>query len=50
MRLIRQFVRIVQINMILVRNGLEEVIFAIHFFRPLRFILLLMPWHWFPPC
>ena len=47
MRLIRQFVRIFQINMILVRHGLEEVIFAIHFFRPLRFILLLMPWHWF---
>lgn len=47
MRLVRQFVRICQINMILVRHGLEEVIFAIHFFRPLRFILLLMPWHWF---
>jgi len=47
MRLIRQFIRIIQINIVLVRHGLEEVIFAIHLFRPIRFILLLLPWHWF---
>jgi ubiquinone biosynthesis protein len=47
MRLLRQFFRIIQINIVLVRHGLEEVIFAIHLFRPIRFILLLMPWHWF---
>ena len=47
MLLIRQFFRICQINLILVRHGLEEVIFKIHFFRPIRFILLLLPWHWF---
>ncbi len=47
MRLLRQFFRIIQINMVLVRHGLEEVIFAIHLFRPMRFILLLLPWHWF---
>ncbi|MEM8844471.1 MAG: ubiquinone biosynthesis regulatory protein kinase UbiB [Pseudomonadota bacterium] len=47
MRLLRQFYRIIQINVVLVRNGLEEVILAIHLFRPIRFILLLLPWHWF---
>lgn len=47
MRLLRQFFRIIQINIVLVRHGLEEVIFAIHFFRPIRFILFLLPWHWF---
>ena len=47
MRLIRQFIRIIQINIVLVRHGLEEVIFAIHLFRPIRFLLLLLPWHWF---
>ena len=47
MRLLRQFIRIIQINIVLVRHGLEEVIFAIHLFRPIRFLLLLLPWHWF---
>ena len=47
MRLLRQFYRIIQINIVLVRHGLEEVIFAIHLFRPIRFLLLLLPWHWF---
>ena len=47
MRLLRQFYRIFQINVTLVKHGLEEVIFAVHLFRPIRFLLLLMPWHWF---
>ena len=47
MRLFRQFFRIIQINMVLVRHGLEEVVFAIHLFRPIRFVLYLLPWHWF---
>ena len=47
MRLLRQFIRIIQINIVLVRHGLEEVIFAIHLFRPIRFLLLILPWHWF---
>ena len=47
MRLLRQFYRLIQINIVLVRNGLDEVILAIHLFRPIRFILYLLPWHWF---
>ncbi len=47
MRLARQFFRIIHINVVLVRHGLEEVIFAVHLFRPVRFLLFLLPWHWF---
>ena len=47
MRLLRQFYRIFQINITLVKHGLEEVIFAGHLFRPIRFLLFLMTWHWF---
>jgi ubiquinone biosynthesis protein len=47
MRLLRQFYRLIQINIVLVRNGLDEVILAIHLFRPIRFILYILPWHWF---
>ncbi|APZ41934.1 ubiquinone biosynthesis regulatory protein kinase UbiB [Acidihalobacter ferrooxydans] len=47
LRLLRQAVRLAYINFVLVRHGLDEVVFAIHLLRPLRFLLLLMPWHWF---
>ncbi len=38
--------RLIHINWILLQNGLDEVIFALHIFRPLRFILYLSPWYW----
>lgn len=43
----QQMLRLIHINFVLVRHGLEEVVFAIHLFRPLRFLLYLLPWHWF---
>jgi ubiquinone biosynthesis protein len=39
--------RLVTINLVLIRHGLDEVVFAIHLFRPLRFLLYLLPWNWF---
>ncbi len=42
-----QILRIIHINLVLVRNGLDEVILATHLFRPVRFLLYLMPWNWF---
>ncbi len=45
-RIARQIIRLAHINLVLARNGLEEVIFALHLFRPLRFLLYLLPWHW----
>jgi len=47
MRYIRLLGRILHINLVLFRHGLEEVLLAVPFFRPIRFILYLMPWHWF---
>jgi len=47
MRYLRLLFRILHINVVLFRHGLEEVLLAVPFFRPIRFILFLMPWHWF---
>ena len=47
MRYLRLLFRILHINLVLFRHGLEEVLLTVPFFRPIRFILFLMPWHWF---
>jgi ubiquinone biosynthesis protein len=44
---IPQLIRLLHINIVLVRHGLDEVVLAIHLFRPVRFVLYLRPWHWF---
>jgi len=31
---------------VLVRHGLDEIVLATHLFRPLRFLLYLVPWYW----
>ncbi|MEO5573888.1 MAG: ubiquinone biosynthesis regulatory protein kinase UbiB [Gammaproteobacteria bacterium] len=38
--------RLLHINRILVRHGLDEIIFATHLFRPVRFLLYVLPWNW----
>jgi ubiquinone biosynthesis protein len=38
--------RLLYINWVLVRNGLDEIVLATHLFRPFRFLLYLLPWHW----
>ncbi len=43
-----QFLRLLQINRVLVRHGLDELVFNIHLFRPLRFLFYLAPWNWLP--
>ena len=42
-----QVLRLLYINWVLVRNGLDEFVLATHLFRPFRFMLYLLPWHWF---
>jgi ubiquinone biosynthesis protein len=41
-----QALRLLHINWILLRHGLDEVILATHLFRPVRFLLYLSPWYW----
>ena len=42
-----QILRLLYINYILVRHGLDDIVFAIHLFRPFRFLMFLLPWNWF---
>lgn len=42
-----QLIRLIHINRILVRHGLDQVIFATHLLRPVHFLLYALPWNWF---
>jgi len=42
-----QALRLLHINRVLARHGLDEVILAMHLFRPVRFLLYLSPFYWF---
>ncbi len=41
-----QLLRLLKINRTLVKHGLDEIVFATHLFRPVRFLLYLAPWNW----
>ncbi|OGT19259.1 MAG: ubiquinone biosynthesis regulatory protein kinase UbiB [Gammaproteobacteria bacterium RBG_16_57_12] len=41
-----QIFRLLYINRVLVRHGLDEIILATHLFRPFRFLMYLAPWYW----
>ena len=41
-----QIFRLLYINYVQARHGLDDIIFAIHLFRPFRFLIYLMPWNW----
>jgi len=43
-----QIFRLVHINFVLARHGLDEIILATHLFRPFRFLYYLAPWNWIP--
>ena len=43
-----QLIRLIHINFVLVRHGLDELILATHLFRPFRFLYYLAPWNWIP--
>jgi ubiquinone biosynthesis protein len=39
--------RLIEIQRVLVRHGLDDFVRATHLYRPLRFVFLLSPWTWF---
>lgn len=43
---VRLILRLLTIQRVLVRHGLDEIITQIHLLRPLRFVFLLSPWAW----
>lgn len=47
MKSIKQLIRLIHINYILAKNGLDNVIVSIKLFTPLRFVVYLNPWNWF---
>jgi ubiquinone biosynthesis protein len=46
MKPISQLLRLLHINTILARNGLDQLIVSIRLFSPLRFIVYFNPWNW----
>lgn len=46
MKSITRIFRLIQINFILARYGLDQIILSLHLFRPLRFISYFNPWNW----
>ena len=43
---VSQALRLIHINNVLGRHGLDEVILATHMFRPVRYLQYLSPWRW----
>jgi len=43
---LRLFIRLLAIQRVLVRHGLDDLISATHLLRPLRFVFYLSPWTW----
>ncbi len=43
---LRVLSRLIEIQRVLVRHGLDELLRATHLYRPLRFLFLLSPWTW----
>ncbi len=44
---VRQALRLVHINAVLIKHRLDEIAFATHLLRPVSFMLYLLPWNWF---
>lgn len=47
MKSIKQLIRLIHINYILARNGLDNVVLSLRIFAPIRFVVYLNPWNWF---
>lgn len=46
MKSIKQVLRLIQINHILAKNGLDNVVVSLRIFAPLRFMVYFNPWNW----
>jgi ubiquinone biosynthesis protein len=42
-----QILRLINIQRVLIRHGFDEMVFAMHLLRPVRFLQYLFPWNWF---
>jgi ubiquinone biosynthesis protein len=46
MKHLKKILRLLQINIILAKHGLDQVIVSLQLFAPFRFIVYLNPWNW----
>lgn len=46
MKSIKQCLRLLRINYVMAKNGLDRVVFSMPWFSPLRFISYFNPWNW----
>jgi ubiquinone biosynthesis protein len=44
---LKQLIRLLHINYVLAKHGLDQVVVSLHLFTPFRFIAYLNPWNWF---
>lgn len=44
--IVKQFFRLIHINWVLAKHGVDEIVTAIPFFAPLRFLIYFNPWTW----
>lgn len=42
----KEVLRLVQINLVLLRHGLDDIILATHAMRGFRFLRFILPWYW----
>ncbi len=47
MKPVKQLLRLLRINHILAKNGLDQVVVSLRLFAPLRFVIYFNPWNWF---
>lgn len=45
---VRMWWRVLRINQVLVKHGLDEIILATRLFRPVGWVFHLLPWNWIP--
>ena len=43
---IGEIFRLLTIQRVLIRHGLDEIVLSTHLFRPIRFVYNLLPWNW----
>lgn len=46
MKFFKRLIRLIQINFILTRYGLDEIVLSMHLFRPFLFLSYFNPWNW----
>ncbi|MCP1673344.1 ubiquinone biosynthesis protein [Natronocella acetinitrilica] len=42
----RHVFRLIRINLVLIRHGLDEIVLATRWFRPIRWLMYFSPWYW----